>query len=349
MARGPNTAQNGQIQRSSGNGAATNLKSLIAKMAPQIARAVPKHIDPERMARIATTAISTTPDLAECSVPSFLGSLLTSAQLGLEPNTPLGHCYLIPRWNKHTRSKEATFLLGYQGMIELVRRSGQVRSLYAHAVFEGDEFQFAYGLDPELKHVPCGETDPGKILAVYAVAHLGEGGHDRQFIVLQRRQIDAARARGGDRKFSPWVSDYQAMAEKTAIRRLFKYLPKTAELARAIDLDVRAETGRPQAPAYDEEVADNLLREGHTLLADAVEVEDAELVTDPETGEVTEEAVPLEYLARLENADSLWRWVQNNADYLRGEEADWSAVTQHARRLGVDPREIEARLNEGEA
>src|SRR5690554_4947647 len=124
------------------------LTALIERQKPEIARALPRHMDPDRLARIATTVMRQTPQLAQCTPESFLGALMTCAQLGLEPG-PLGHAYLVPY------GREVTFVPGYRGLLELARRSGQIRTIAAHVVKQNDEFEFELGLEPKLVHRPA--------------------------------------------------------------------------------------------------------------------------------------------------------------------------------------------------
>ncbi len=94
------------------------IKDWIKAMEPEIKKALPSVITPERFTRMALTAISVNPKLAECTPQSFMGALMNAAQLGLEPNTPLGQAYLIPYENKRkikgewTKVPEVQFQLG---------------------------------------------------------------------------------------------------------------------------------------------------------------------------------------------------------------------------------------------
>lgn len=228
------------------------LTALLEKMKPAIAQALPKHVSPERIARIALTAIRSNPKLAECSPQSFLGALLQASQLGLEVNTPLGQAYLIPY------GAVCTLVVGYQGMMDLARRSGNVKAIYAHVVHEGDDFDYEYGLEPKLYHKPS--EDPGPLTHVYAVARLTDG--EPVFTVLTRDEIEKARSRSRASSNGPWVTDYEPMARKTAVRRLFTWLPKSAEMARASTVDAADDSARnaPQAESFSPEIV-NILGE----------------------------------------------------------------------------------------
>jgi recombination protein RecT len=253
------------------------LASLLKKATPGIAQALPKHLNADRMCRIALTALRTTPKLAECTPASFLGSIIQASQLGLEVNTPLGQAYLIPF------KQTCQLIIGYQGMMDLARRSGQVRAIYAFAVFDGDRFSYSLGLNPTVEHSPSGITrDPKKITHVYAVAKLLDG--EPVFTVLTRADVEAARARSLAKNSGPWVTDYEAMAVKTAVRRLFKWLPKSAEMAIAASVDESLETQRSQLSAMDPAVQDLLLAQGvDTSEADTVPGEtEAPAVASPD-------------------------------------------------------------------
>lgn len=249
----PKTTGNGQIVPRNQN--SNSLPELLKKMTPEIAKALPKHVTPDRMSRIALTALRTNPKLAECTPGSFLGCVLSAAQLGLEPNTPMGHCYLIPY------GRDCTLQLGYQGMLELTRRSGMVRAIYAYAVREGDEFSYELGLEPTIKHRASNAEDREErpITHVYAVAKLKDG--DPVFTVMTKAQVDAIRKRSRSGNSGPWATDYEQMSLKTAIRRLYKWLPKSAELATAVQLDEAGEIGE-QAQSWDPSVTEALRSQG---------------------------------------------------------------------------------------
>lgn len=217
------------------------------KIKAQMALALPRHVTADRLARVALTEVRRNPVLARCDQHSFLGAIMLCAQLGLEPGGPLGHAYLVPFENKKAGRLEVQFVIGYRGMIELARRSGQIASIEARAVYEGDRFECRFGLDSDLVHIPDWDSphrgSPEKLRFAYAVAKLKDGGV--QFIVLSRRDIEAARA-ASKAASGPWQTNYEEMALKSAVRRLFKWLPISVELAQAIEQDERAELGMPQ-------------------------------------------------------------------------------------------------------
>ncbi len=270
-----------------------DLASLLQAMAPEIARALPKHVNPDRMSRIALTALRTTPKLAQCTPESFLGSIVQAAQLGLEVNTPLGHAYLLPFEDRRNNRVICQLIIGYQGMMDLARRSGSVKALYAFPVYKGDEFSWELGLNPTISHKPAPvEHKDSDLSAVYAVAKL-EGG-EPIFTVLTRGEVEKYRSRSRAANNGPWKTDYEAMALKTAIRRLFRWLPKSAEMARAAALDEAPETGKAQLSAASEEVIGLLQSQGYDVDQE-LEAEGEEQNDDghdPETGEMPAAPAP---------------------------------------------------------
>ena len=143
--------QKAQEQRMAVQQGARSIKDLIVSMEGQIAKALPSVLTPERFTRMVLTALSTNPKLRECTTQSFLGAMMQAAQLGVEPNTPLGQAYLIPYKNKGIL--ECQFQLGYKGLLELAYRRGEVTIIQAHEVYENDVFEYELGLEPKLRHV----------------------------------------------------------------------------------------------------------------------------------------------------------------------------------------------------
>lgn len=207
----------------------TTMQGLIQAMEPQIRKALPSVITPERFTRMVLTALSSTPKLQTCTPQSFLGAMMQAAQLGVEPNTPLGQAYLIPY------GSVCQFQLGYKGLIDLAYRSGEVSSIQAHEVHEGDEFSFEYGLEPKLKHIPA-KTDRGPVVYYYAVLKLKNGGVG--FEVMSREDVETfARKKSKAFNNGPWKTDFDEMAKKTVLKKVLKYAPLKTEFARAVATD----------------------------------------------------------------------------------------------------------------
>ena len=219
----------------------SSLRDMIMRNMDMFKMAVPKTVTPERMARIAMTAVTKNPKLALCSPSSFFGALLTAAQLGLEVNTPLGQSYLIPYNGK--RGMECQFQLGYQGILDLAYRTGKFRRIKAVVVHAGDDFTYSYGLHAVLTHVPKMSGTPTHVYALYELLN---GGID--FEVWTWEQV-IAHAKQYSQSFSKedsgWQTAPEEMAKKTVLKALLKYAPKAVEyanpeqegLATAINMD----------------------------------------------------------------------------------------------------------------
>lgn len=191
----------------------------------QFAAALPKHLNSERFTRIAITTVRQNPKLAECNPESLLGSLMIIAQLGLEPGV-LGQCYLIPY------GTECQFQLGYKGMIELLRRTGQLNDIYAYTVYSNDEFSIEYGLDRTLKHIPA-FTNPdgrGEIVGFYSVAILKDGTRAFEYMTKQEIISHEEKYRKGKYKNSVWEKNFEEMALKTVTKKMLKWLPISIEM-----------------------------------------------------------------------------------------------------------------------
>ncbi len=207
----------------------------IDQMAPAMAQALPKHMSIERMTRMATTVIRTTPQLKDADVASLLGAVMQSAQLGLEPG-PMGHCYFLPFRNNKKGITEVTFIIGYRGMIDLARRSGHISTIYAHAVYENDEFEYELGLNADLKHKPS-DSDRGEFKGAYAVAHFKDGGYQFEYMPKSEIEKRKSRSKAANSNYSPWKTDYEEMAKKTVIRHMWKYLPVSVEMQQLVATD----------------------------------------------------------------------------------------------------------------
>lgn len=206
-----------------------SIHGWLEKMQPELARALPAGgITADRLARIVLTEMRRNSKLAACTRESFGGALMTCAQLGLEPGSATGEAYLIPF------GREVTLIIGYQGMAKLFWQSPLARSLDAQVVHENDAFEYEYGLEPKLRHKPS-LGNRGEAYLYYAVATLTTGGS--AFVVMSKADVEAIRARSKAKNDGPWKTDYDAMAKKTAVRQLFKLIPKSPQLAAAIGQD----------------------------------------------------------------------------------------------------------------
>ncbi len=244
------------------------IRSLIKSMEGEIAKALPSVITPERFTRITLSALSTNPKLSECSANSFLGAMMTAAQLGVEPNTPLGQAYLIP-YRNHGRL-ECQFQLGYKGLIDLAYRSGEVKMIQAHTVYENDDFTYELGLEPKLHHIPA-KSDRGAPIFFYAVFHTKDGGYGFEVMSIEDVQTHA-------QKYSksygngPWQTNFEEMAKKTVLKRVLKYAPLKSDFVRAISTD----------ETIKDTISDDMFAEPDVTIVDS---ETGEVVTASEGGE----------------------------------------------------------------
>ena len=209
----------------------------------QIALAIPKHMTVDRLLRVAMTSIRTNPKLMDCSIKSLMACIMGCAQLGLEPEPFLGQAYLVPFKDK-AGHLHAQLIPGYRGYITLARRSGEVQSVSAQAVYFKDEFRIQYGLNEALDHVPA-YGDRGEFRGAYVVFRYKDGSHSFDFMTKDR--IDAVRARSKAKDSGPWVTDYDEMAVKTVIRHHVKLAPLSIEMGRAAALEERAMIGEDQS------------------------------------------------------------------------------------------------------
>jgi recombination protein RecT len=251
--------------------------AMLDQFKGEIARALPKHINPDRMARIALTAFRMTPKLGECDPRSVFAAVIQSSQMGLEVGL-MGEAHLVPFGN------QCQLIPGYTGLMKLARQSGLVKDIYAHEVRVNDNFTLKLGMERSLEHepltklggFPAADDERGEVAGFYAVAVFKDGS--RTFVAMGRKEIEKIRdnSRGYQsakryKKESVWDSDFTAMGLKTAIRRLCKFLPKSPELASALALDAAAEQGKAQ----------------NLNLTDVIEGNYAPIIDD-ETGEITD-------------------------------------------------------------
>lgn len=230
---------------------------MLEQFKGEIARALPKHINPDRMARIALTAFRMSPSLAKCQPASIFAAVIQSSQLGLEVGL-MGEAHLVPFGD------QCQLIPGYQGLMKLARQSGLVVDIYAHEVRENDTFDVVLGLDRSLIHqplkkngFPASDAERGEIVGFYAVAKFKDGSNT--FVAMSRFDVEKIRdnSRGYQaakryKKESLWDTDFLSMGLKTVIRRLIKFLPKSPELATAMALDAVAENGKEQGMKLDE-------------------------------------------------------------------------------------------------
>ncbi len=225
--------------------------AMLEQFKGEIARALPKHLSPDRMVRIALTAFRMNPKLAQTDPRSVFAAVIQSSQLGLEVGL-MGEAHLVPFGN------QCQLIPGYQGLMKLARNSGIVQDIYGHEVRANDKFDIVLGLNRSLMHepmkkngFPSSDEERGAIVGFYAVAVFKDG--TRTFHAMSKEQIEQVRdnSRGYQMakkygKESPWDTHFVPMGLKTVIRRLCNLLPKSPELAMALAMDEVNERGETQ-------------------------------------------------------------------------------------------------------
>jgi len=213
-----------------------SFSAFLDKFKPQMALALPKHLTADRMARLAITAFSTTPKLQECEAKTIAASIMTAATLGLEIGVD-GQGFLVPY------GKTCTFVPGWKGLVDLVSRSGRA-TVWTGAVFEGDEFDYALGDTPFIRHRPGEENDPDKITHVYSVGRVNGSQHpviEVWTVGKVRKHRDKYNKQGG-KHYS--FRDWEMYARKIPLLQVLKYMPKSIELSNAMALSNAVDEGK---------------------------------------------------------------------------------------------------------
>lgn len=222
--------------------------AMLERHKTQLAVALPKHINADRMARIALTCFRMNPRLGECTPASVFAAVIQAAQLGLEPGLS-GQAHLVPYWNKKLRRYECQMIPGYQGLIDLARRSGKITTIKCHVVHANDHYDYELGTDEHLSHRPSILLDPGPPLFVYCIAKFTSGDQQVDILpwasVLKTRDKYAPKNDKGE-VVGPWKDNLEEMARKTCVRNASKYWPKSIELATALAMDNLASSGQSQ-------------------------------------------------------------------------------------------------------
>ncbi len=216
-------------------GSKNNLKHLMGQAKSSIADIIPKHITAERVLKMSLVAASKTPKLMECTKDSFLKSVMTASECGLDFSGTTGQGYLVPYYSKKLGAHECQFIAGYRGLMDMARRSGKVTRLESRVVYKNDKFKFSYGINQTIEHTPCMTGDRGEIICVYAIAQLSDGSIQSEVMPIE--DVEEIRTRSKAKDSGPWKTDYSEMARKTVLRRLCKYIPSSQEMEKLIAAD----------------------------------------------------------------------------------------------------------------
>lgn len=230
---------NGSTQMVQRSGA-RSVGDMILARKESFEAVLPKHLTVDRFLKVALASLTRTPDLAKCKPETLIMALAACSELGLEPNSPLGHAYLIPY------GTDCQLVIGFKGLLALARRSGEIASVDVAVVHARDVFSYQRGDNPRIHHEPfvpkyddtgkaVGSTDPGATIAAYMIAHLKDGSIQRE--VMYRHEIDAVRNGSKMKNGVPWSKHYDEMARKTVFRRGWKWLPQSTEMAKALEVD----------------------------------------------------------------------------------------------------------------
>lgn len=228
---------NNAVSQQKPQGTVAEFSRFMDKLKPQMALALPKHMNADRMSRLALTAFSSTPALQKCSINSIAASIMTAAQLGLEPGIN-GQGYLIPY--KDT----CTFVPGWKGLVDLVARAGRA-TVWTGAVYPGDKFDYQLGDEPFCRHQP---GDGGEQFShVYAIGRV----RDAQMPVIEvwtrgkvLKHLNQYNKVGGRHYAHASESNFEMYARKVALLQVLKYMPSSIELANAMAVGHAAEEGK---------------------------------------------------------------------------------------------------------
>lgn len=235
---------------------AGDVQEYLRGQIAELATACPSHLTPEKLIQVATICVYKTPKIAECDRASILSSVIQASTLGLDLSPNRGEAYLIPRWNKNTKSLECQFQPGYRGLVKLVRECNPIAFVQARLVHHKDSFRYWHEDDAlHLVHEPCLDANRGPVTHVYSLAKLTTG--DRLIEVMNRDEVEAIRRRSERPDSGPWAEQWGEMARKTVLKRHSKAFDQSPRLAAAIEADNREYEHADERPR----LADN--RSGH--------------------------------------------------------------------------------------
>lgn len=221
------------------------IKALIESDRPRYQEIIPTHINLDRFIKSAAIAVYENPKLQQCDPNSIRAAIYCGAELGLDFTKAKGHAYLVPFKDKNGTLK-AVFMPGYRGKVDLVRRSGLINKIESHLIYQNDTFEVVYGSKSHLKHVPRIIGDRGTVIAGYAIAFFKDQSF--QFEIMTLDELEKIRQRSKTPNDGPWITDRNEMYRKTLINRLYKMLPSSPDMDRAMELDEEAHTAL-QVPA----------------------------------------------------------------------------------------------------
>lgn len=225
---------NNGVATTNGNGS-KSFPALLEQYKNEIARALPKHLNADRMTRIALTEFRKNKTLADCDPSSIFASIIMASQLGLEVGV-MGQGYLVPYKGK------CQFIPGWQGLYDLVIRTGK-GSIETHCVYQGDFFEFVLGTESRIVHRPCGEDETSKMTHVYGIGRInGVLAPIHEIWTIDKiKRLRDRNNKVGTSHYS--FQHFEMYARKVVLLQLIKYMPKSIELSQASSLEYSGQTG----------------------------------------------------------------------------------------------------------
>lgn len=223
-------------------------RAFVESRSENLAQVLPDAKRVERLINLAVKVMARPPAYAgqvtvsDCTFSSVYDCINTCAELGLDPTGTLGGAYLIPFKDNKSGTVTCTLIIGYRGMVELARRSGEVLDVEARAVYSDDFFEIEYGMSPRLIHkvARAGKRTMETLTDVYCVVTMRSGA--KHIDHMTRSEVDAIRKRSRSGDSGPWATDYAEQAKKTVVRRTMKLCPLSPEVASGIDMAEHAES-----------------------------------------------------------------------------------------------------------
>lgn len=251
---------------------ADQLRQQLTKMGPELKNALPGNISPEKFQRVVLTVANLNPELLNADRKSLLGACMRCAADGLVPDGREAALVVF--------GGKITYMPMVVGLLKRARNSGEISTINAHVVYEHDEFSMKLGDDEGITHKPAWAIDRGKMIGVYAIAKLKDGGVQR--VVLSSADVEKIKAVSRSKGSGPWVQWPDEMWKKSALRRLTKYLPMDAETERMERLLARDDVRSVSIDGRAEEEAPTIEYQSSKL--DAMEGEIEGVAQDPDDG-----------------------------------------------------------------
>jgi recombination protein RecT len=216
-----------------------SVTDLINRSKPAFEMALGNAKMADHFVRTALTLVRGNPTLAQCDGMTLMAALMQGAQLNLYLGLGLGQAYVIPYWSSKRNCYEAQFQIGYQGLIDLFYRHQLAKELYVETVYSADTFKLKLGTDRYIDHEPATDGDRGNVIGYYAVAKLSSGAQNFYYMTVEdaRRWRDHYSKPDKAGKRGVWDTDFDAMAKKTCIKQVLKYMPKSIDMIRILEAD----------------------------------------------------------------------------------------------------------------